>query len=67
VPCTKEDVIKKRSRMALRPKGAGAQFLLLALLNGAKARLDHLMAGAGLSDRVRGYDLAEAGNVRFVV
>jgi putative molybdopterin biosynthesis protein len=37
-----EDVVGKRARMALRPKGAGAQLLLLALLERAKATLDQL-------------------------
>jgi putative molybdopterin biosynthesis protein len=39
-----EDVIGKHARMALRPKGAGAQLLLLALLHRAKATLDQLAA-----------------------
>ncbi len=39
-----DDVIAKRARMALRPAGAGAQLLLLALLHGAKATLDQLAA-----------------------
>ena len=41
-----DDVIAKRARIAMRPKGAGAQLLLLALLHRAKASLDKL-AGAG--------------------
>ena len=40
-----EDVIGKRARLALRPQGAGAQLLLLALLQRAKATLDALAAG----------------------
>lgn len=36
------DVIAKRARIALRPKGAGAQLLLLSLLQQAKASLDQL-------------------------
>jgi molybdate-binding protein len=40
------DVIAKQARLALRPKGAGAQLLLLALLHRAGASLDTL-AGAG--------------------
>ena len=35
-------VLAKRARIALRPKGAGAQLLLLSLLHGAKASLDQL-------------------------
>ena len=41
---TIDDVIAKRARMAIRPKGAGAQLLLLALLHRAKAALDQLAA-----------------------
>jgi putative molybdopterin biosynthesis protein len=37
-----EDVIARRARVAMRPKGAGAQLLLLALLEQAKATLDRL-------------------------
>ncbi len=37
-----DDVLAKRARVALRPKGAGAQLLLLALLHRAKATLDQL-------------------------
>jgi excisionase family DNA binding protein len=36
------DVIARRARIALRPKGAGAQLLLLSLLYQAKASLDEL-------------------------
>ncbi|MEP7030527.1 MAG: helix-turn-helix transcriptional regulator [Pseudolabrys sp.] len=43
---TIEDVVSKRARMALRPKGAGAQLLLLSLLHRAKTSLEKL-AGAG--------------------
>ena len=39
-----EDVMAKHARMALRPKGAGAQLLLLALLHRANATLDQLAA-----------------------
>ena len=39
------DVIGTRARIALRPKGAGAQLLLLALLHRAQAKLDDLAAG----------------------
>jgi len=38
-----EDVLAKRARMALRPKGAGAQLLLLALLHRANASLNQLV------------------------
>jgi len=41
---TIEDVIAKRARTAMRPKGAGAQLLLLSLLHRAKATLDQLVA-----------------------
>ena len=41
---TIDDVIAKRARMALRPKGAGAQLLLLALLHRANATLEQLAA-----------------------
>ena len=41
-----DDVIAKRARIAMRPQGAGAQLLLLALLHRAKTPLDQL-AGAG--------------------
>jgi excisionase family DNA binding protein len=37
-----EDAVKKRARIAMRPKGAGAQLLLLALLHRAKISLDQL-------------------------
>jgi excisionase family DNA binding protein len=37
-----EDVRKKRARIAVRPKGAGAQLLLLALLHRADIPLDQL-------------------------
>jgi putative molybdopterin biosynthesis protein len=39
-----EDVAKTRARIAMRPKGAGAQLLLLALLQRAKVSLDQLLA-----------------------
>jgi putative molybdopterin biosynthesis protein len=38
------DVIEKRARITMRPKGAGAQLLLLALLHRAKVTLDQLAA-----------------------
>ena len=37
-----DDVIVKRARIAMRPKGAGAQLLLLSLLHRAQASLDKL-------------------------
>jgi excisionase family DNA binding protein len=37
-----DDVMTKRARIAMRPKGAGAQLLLLALLDQAKASLERL-------------------------
>jgi len=37
-----DDVLAKRARIALRPEGAGAQLLLLALLHKAKSSLDRL-------------------------
>lgn len=39
-----DDVSKKRARVAMRPKGAGAQLLLLAMLHQAKLSLDDLTA-----------------------
>ena len=39
-----EDVIAKHARIAMRPKGAGAQLLLLSLLYRAKAAFDQLAA-----------------------
>jgi len=39
-----DDVSKKRARIAMRPKGAGAPLLLLALLHQAKLSLDDLTA-----------------------
>jgi excisionase family DNA binding protein len=40
-----EDLIDKKARICMRPKGAGAQLLLLALLNRAKATLEAVPAG----------------------
>ena len=40
-----EDVLARRARISQRPKGAGAQLLLLALLERAKATLDAVQAG----------------------
>ena len=53
-----EDVIAKRARVATRPKGAGAQLLLLALLDGAKASLDQLAVVSPVSPT--GPDIAQA-------
>jgi len=39
-----DDVTAKRARMAMRPKGAGAQLLLLSLLHRAKSAFDRLTA-----------------------
>ncbi len=39
-----DDVIAGRARIAMRPKGAGAQLLLLSLLHRAKAELDALVS-----------------------
>ncbi|MBX6328386.1 MAG: helix-turn-helix transcriptional regulator [Pseudolabrys sp.] len=39
------DVIAKRARLAQRPKGAGAQLLLLALLHRAQADIERLTLG----------------------
>lgn len=40
-----DDAIAGRVRVCMRPKGAGAQLLLLALLNRAKASLEAVQAG----------------------
>jgi len=40
-----EDVLARRARISQRPKGAGAQLLLLALLGRAKATLEAVQAG----------------------
>jgi excisionase family DNA binding protein len=42
---TIEDAIERRARICMRPKGAGAQLLLLALLEHAKSTLDAVQAG----------------------
>ena len=55
---TIEDVIAKRARITMRPKGAGAQLLLLSLLHGAKASLDQLDAVSPVSPT--GPDIAQA-------
>jgi putative molybdopterin biosynthesis protein len=55
---TIEDVAAKRARITLRPKGAGAQQLLLALLHRAKLSLDDLTAVSPVSPT--GPDIAQA-------
>lgn len=40
-----EDVLERHARICMRPKGAGAQLLLLALLDRAKATLEGVQAG----------------------
>ena len=53
-----EDVLAKRARMTLRPKGAGAQLLLLALLHRAKASLSQLVTVSPVCPT--GPDIAQA-------
>jgi putative molybdopterin biosynthesis protein len=53
-----EDVTKTRARIAMRPKGAGAQLLLLTLLHRAKISLDQLAAVVPLCPT--GPDIAQA-------
>jgi putative molybdopterin biosynthesis protein len=53
-----EDVIAKRARISMRPKGAGAQLQLLALLHRAKATLEQLAAASPVSPT--GPDIAQA-------
>jgi len=53
-----EDVIAKRARIAMRPKGAGAQLLLLSLLHRAKAALDALVSVSPVCPT--GPDIAQA-------
>lgn len=55
---TIEDVIARRARVALRPAGAGAQLLLLSLLQQAGATLDQLAAVSPVSPT--GPDIAQA-------
>jgi putative molybdopterin biosynthesis protein len=55
---TIDDVIGRRARMAMRPKGAGAQLLLLSVLHRAKASLDQLTAVNPVSPT--GPDIAQA-------
>ena len=53
-----DDVIAKRARIALRPQGAGAQLLLLALLHRAKSTLDKLASAGPVCPT--GPDIAQA-------
>jgi excisionase family DNA binding protein len=53
-----EDVLAKRARIALRPKGAGAQLLLMSLLHRAKASLDQLVTASPVCPT--GPDIAQA-------
>jgi putative molybdopterin biosynthesis protein len=53
-----EDVAGKRARITMRPKGAGAQLLLLALLHRAERTLDQLTAVSPVSPT--GPDIAQA-------
>ncbi|MEJ2435958.1 MAG: substrate-binding domain-containing protein, partial [Pseudolabrys sp.] len=53
-----DDVIEKNARITMRPKGAGAQLLLLALLNKANAMLEQLNAVSPVSPT--GPDIAQA-------
>ena len=53
-----DDVMSKRARIATRPNGAGAQLLLLALLDRVKASLDRLAVVAPVAPT--GPDIAQA-------
>lgn len=53
-----EDIIARGARMAMRPKGAGAQLLLLSLLHQVNASLDRLAAVGPVSPT--GPDIAQA-------
>lgn len=53
-----DDVMAKRARIALRPKGAGAQLLLLALLHRSKASLEKLAVAGPVCPT--GSDIAQA-------
>jgi putative molybdopterin biosynthesis protein len=53
-----DDVIATRARITMRPKGAGAQLLLLGLLHRAKSSLDRLAAVSPVSPT--GPDIAQA-------
>jgi putative molybdopterin biosynthesis protein len=52
------DVVAKRARVTMRPKGAGAQLLLLSLLQKAKASLDQLTTVSPICPT--GPDIAQA-------
>ena len=53
-----EDIRKKRARIAMRPRGAGAQLLLLALLHRADIAFDQLVSAAPVCPT--GPDIAQA-------
>ncbi len=53
-----DDVIAKHARIAMRPKGAGAQLLLLAMLQRSKMPIEKLTAAAPLCPT--GPDIAQA-------
>ena len=53
-----EDIRRKRARIAMRPKGAGAQLLLLALLHRADVAVDQLASVAPVCPT--GPDIAQA-------
>lgn len=55
---TIEDVTAKRARITMRPKGAGAQLLLLALLHRAKQSVDALVTVSPICPT--GPDIAQA-------
>lgn len=55
---TIDDVIARRARMTMRPKGAGAQLLLLSLLQQARQTVDKLVAVSPLCPT--GPDIAQA-------
>jgi putative molybdopterin biosynthesis protein len=55
---TIEDVIAKRARMSMRPKGAGAQLLLRALLHRTKASIEALVTVSPVC--LTGPDIAQA-------
>jgi putative molybdopterin biosynthesis protein len=55
---TIDDVIAKRARMTMRPKGAGAQLLLLALLQQARQTVDKFVTASPLCPT--GPDIAQA-------
>ena len=53
-----EDVIDKRARIAMRPKGAGAQLLLLAMLHRVKATVENVVTASPVCPT--GPDIAQA-------